>query len=129
MKRMMVLVAGYLALAAGAVGIVIPVLPTTPFVIIAATCFSLSSPALARKLEANRMFGPYLAHWRTRQGIPRSVKIRALAMLWIGLSVSAVLLRTPLVWIVLAVVGTVVTLHILLIKTKDGKACETLETT
>lgn len=128
-KQYLLIVAGSLLVALGGIGIILPVLPTTPFVLLAAACFSLSSPALARKLEQSRIFGSYLRHWRTHEGVPMKTKIRAIVWLWLGLGVSAAIVRTPTVIIILGVIGTIVTLHLILIKTRKEAPDEILSPT
>ena len=75
------LVAGMVALAFGAVGAFLPVLPTTPFVILAAFCFGKSSPRLQSWLENTRLFGPMIADWREKGAIAPRYKIIAVAMM------------------------------------------------
>lgn len=128
-KRVALSIAGSISLLLGAIGIILPILPTTPFVLLSAACFSLSSPRLAKKLEESRIFGSYLRHWRTHEGVPRKTKIRAIIWLWLGLGISAALVRTPLVMLVLGTIGTIVTLHLILIKTLKEKPDELLAPT
>lgn len=71
MKRVAYLVAGYAVLVLGGIGVV---LPTVPFVILAAFCFARSSPALERRLVEHRRFGPHIRHWRKRGAITRKEK-------------------------------------------------------
>ena len=106
-----------------------PVLPTTPFVLLAAGCFSASNPKLARKLEESKWFGSYLRHWRTNEGVPVKTKIRAIIWLWLGLSISVAIVRHGTITIILGIVGTVVTLHLILIKTKKEETHEVLTST
>lgn len=120
-KRIALSIAGSISLLLGAIGIILPILPTTPFVLLSAACFSLSSPRMAKRLEESRIFGSYLRHWRTHEGVPRKTKIRAIIWLWLGLGISAALVRTPLVIIVLGTIGTIVTIHLILIKTQKEK--------
>ena len=60
LKKYVLIACGFLLLALGAVGIVIPVVPTTPFVLLAAGCFSASSPKAYQFLLRSRFFGPYI---------------------------------------------------------------------
>jgi len=86
MKRIVLTVCGFLALAIGAVGAVIPVLPTTSFVLLAAICFSVSNKRLSGWLKQSPLFGPYIENYRTKQGISLGLKIGSMAFLWAGLN-------------------------------------------
>jgi uncharacterized protein len=66
---------GSLALLLGVIGVVVPVLPTTPFVILAAFCFGKGSPRLERWLLENKTFGPMIADWRAEGAIRLKYKI------------------------------------------------------
>lgn len=74
-------IAGILVLALGIIGIFLPVLPTTPFVIVAAFCFSKGSPRLRRWLVTHRIFGPMILDWEATGAIPRGVKYMACTMM------------------------------------------------
>lgn len=96
MRRLIYLSSGYAALGLGAVGLLLPLLPTVPFVILAAFCFAKSNPALEARLVSHRYFGPHIRRWRERGAISRRGKMAALA----AFSISAVvaLLVSPLPW-------------------------------
>lgn len=106
-------------LAVGAVGVLVPILPTTPFVLLAASCFAASSPKAYTYLLRSRLFGPYVEHYRKHCGISTSAKIRGIAALWILLGISAVFVRESWVYILLGAVGIGVTAHLLLIPTRQ----------
>lgn len=112
------MILGLLFTAVGAIGIVLPVLPTTPFVLLAGFLFSFSSERLGNWLERNKTFGPYLRHWKDGSGIPRAVKIRVLVMLWIGLVITFFLLSEIKLILMLSIIGSLVTIHIVTIKPK-----------
>lgn len=59
-------------------GAVLPLLPTTPFLLVAATCFAKSSPRMHKMLLDNKVFGPLIYHWQESRSIPKSAKIIAL---------------------------------------------------
>lgn len=124
-KRAFLISAGVLSLVLGGIGVFLPLLPTTPFVLLAAGCFAGSSPVMHRWLCRSRFFGEYMENYRTNAGVSKSVKIRALVFLWAGLGSSAAVVRKPLVWVILAVVGLCVSTHLVIIKTKDetGGTC------
>jgi len=72
--RLLYWIAGIAALLLGAIGVVLPLLPTTPFVILAAFCFSRSSERLHRWLLNQRLFGPMIRDWETYGVIPLKIK-------------------------------------------------------
>lgn len=80
--------AGLLALALGVVGIFLPVLPTTPLVILAAFCFGKGSPRLRAWLMGHRRFGPAIADWEATGAIPRRVKLWACSVMAITFGLS-----------------------------------------
>jgi len=76
---------GFAFLAAGALGIFLPLLPTTPFVLLATACFARSSPRWHRWVLANRTFGPMVRNWEERRCVSRRVKLIAiLSMALVG---------------------------------------------
>jgi len=117
LKKYLLIVLGSLSLALGAVGIAIPVLPTTPFLLIALFCYLRSSQRLYDWLIHHRLFGTYLYNYVTFRAVPLQTKIAALVLLWAGLITSIILVDLLSVRLILLVVGVVVSLHILLLKT------------
>lgn len=113
---------GGLSLTLGIIGIAIPILPTTPFIILAAACFSASSPKIYNKLINNKFFGEYIRHYREKTGVRASVKVYTLLFLYATLIVSGILINNLISTIIFSVVGVLVTIHIIMIKTrkKDG---------
>lgn len=99
MIRIGYLAAGFLSLALGAVGALLPLLPTVPFVILAAFCFARSSPQLERRLVEHRVFGPHIAAWRSRGAISRKGKAAALAAFAASAAAGFLLLAAPWSWI------------------------------
>jgi len=80
---------GSLFVGLGAIGVIVPGLPTTPFLILAAACYIRSSQRLYDWLISNKRFGPYLKDYREGKGIPRKAKRLAIVMIvvFVGFSV------------------------------------------
>ncbi|MCU0851957.1 MAG: YbaN family protein [Thermoplasmata archaeon] len=111
--------AGSVFLALGIIGIPIPILPTTPFLLLAAACYLRGSPRMHAWLLTNRYFGNYLNDYRLGRGMPVKVKVATLALLWtfIGASVLVAVSDT-VIRIILLAVAAGVTVHILTIRTR-----------
>ncbi|MFN0008234.1 MAG: YbaN family protein [Planctomycetota bacterium] len=84
--------AGWICTGLAIAGVVLPLVPTTPFLLLAAACFVRSSPRFHRWLLANRVFGPILEQWRRDKTVPRSAKRKAylVVILSFGLSIALV---------------------------------------
>ena len=95
---------GLVALGLGLAGVVLPLLPTTPFMLLAAACFAKSSPRLHDWLIGHRVFGPAIRDWRDYRAISARAKRLALGAMAAAFGLSAVL---GLGWRVLAVQGLV----------------------
>lgn len=120
-KKIVFICLGCGALALGGIGLLLPVLPTTPFVLCAAGCFGASSPGLYRKLASTRYFGEYINNYKNKTGISNKARLTGIGFLWTTLTVSALLARKPAVIAILALVGVCVTIHIATIhKNKPG---------
>jgi uncharacterized membrane protein YbaN (DUF454 family) len=104
---------GHIALVLGAVGIFVPLLPTTPFVLLAAWCYSRGSPRLHALLRENKYFGTYVREWEAHHIIP--VRAKALAVTMIAISIGYIVYAAPIlsVKVGMAVVGLGVSAFIL----------------
>jgi uncharacterized membrane protein YbaN (DUF454 family) len=87
-KKSVYLIIGSIALAIGFVGIFLPVLPTTPFVLLAAWCFFRSSPRLYEWVISNERFGDTIKNYNQGKGLTRATKIKAILMMWLTISTS-----------------------------------------
>lgn len=97
MKRWCLMALGWLAFATGIVGIVLPLLPTTPFMLLAAALFARSSPRFHRWLLTHPWFGPPIVDWLQYRGIRRQARRRAIIFILLTFSVS--LAVVPLLWV------------------------------
>ena len=99
MRRTLYLTAGFLALGVGVIGAFLPLLPTVPFMILAAFCFARSNPALEARLIDHRHFGPHIRRWRERGAISWRGKQTAL----IAFTFSAIfaLFLVPFPWLLI----------------------------
>ena len=80
MQRIILLIIGWLAIVLGALGVVLPLLPTTPFILLAAWCFARSSPRFHHWLLYRSWFGKYLRHWQQHRALPPGIKGRAMLL-------------------------------------------------
>lgn len=87
--RWLLIVAGTFSLALGAIGVFLPILPTTPFLLLSAACYMRSSQHMHKWLLENRWFGEYIRNYKEGRGIPFKTKIVALTFLWAGIIYSA----------------------------------------
>lgn len=97
MQRILLIITGWLAVVLGTLGVVLPVLPTTPFILLAAWCFARSSPRFHDWLLYRSWFGSYLRFWQKYKAMPPGVKPRAIVMILITFAVS--LWLTPMWWV------------------------------
>ena len=113
-SRYLLVAGGTLAVAVGIIGIFLPLLPTTPFLLLAAFLYARGSDRFYAWLLGNRWFGDYLRRYRERRSMTRRHKAFTLALLWIGIGLSAGLV-VPQGWarLLLAIVAVGVMAHIL----------------
>ena len=109
---------GTVSLGLGMAGIFLPLLPTTPFLILAAILFAKSSKKLHHWIMHNRLFGKYIKNYVSGGGIPLGAKIVIIALLWITIGISAVFaVSAAALRIILALVAVGVTVHIVTVRT------------
>lgn len=115
--RQILLVVGWLAVLLGVIGIFLPVLPTTPFLLLAAACFVRSSKRVYQWLVDHPRLGPWLLDYLEGNGIPLKGKIYTLITMWISIGISCWLV--PLFWarVGMLLSATLVSLYILRQKT------------
>ncbi|WP_365748480.1 YbaN family protein [Nitrosomonas sp.] len=110
--RLLYLGAGFLALFLAVLGAILPVLPTTPFVLLAAACFARGSERFHRKLLENRIAGPIIREWQLYHSIPPRVK--RWAYLLMAISFGSSILIVPELWqkVMLVVIGSVLAFYV-----------------
>lgn len=117
LKRIFLIISGSLALILGFIGIIVPVLPTTPFLLLAAFCYLRSCETLYKRLTEHRVFGSYIYNYITYKAVKKRVKTASLVFLWLSLGISACLVNNLHVRILLGVIGIGVSIHLLKLKT------------
>jgi uncharacterized membrane protein YbaN (DUF454 family) len=80
-KHILLIILGWLFIILGVIGAVLPILPTTPFLILALACFAESSPRFHRMLLNNKWFGPALAQWEQTKTIRRKIKYKVMLLI------------------------------------------------
>ncbi len=100
------------SIALGVIGIFLPLLPTTPFILLAAWCFSHSSQRFHHWLLNHPHLGQIVHTWQDDRGISRSTRNRVVVLIWLSMAVSAMLLKSVWVALVLATVGACVTVYL-----------------
>ncbi|WP_419236918.1 DUF454 family protein [Klebsiella pneumoniae] len=103
MPPVILTIIGWLAVALGTLGVFLPLLPTTPFILLAAWCFARSSPRFHQWLLYRSWFGGYLRHWQQYRA-PRGAKPRAIAMIVVTFAISLWLVKLTWVRIMLLVI-------------------------
>ena len=117
-KKIVLAACGTAAVGLGTVCIFLPLLPTTPFLLLAAACYLRSSDRLYNWLIGHPWFGRYIRQYREHKAISRQTKLATLLLLWSTLAFSALVVLDAL-WprLLLLAVGIGVTLHVLAMKT------------
>lgn len=109
LARPLYLAGGFVALGLGAIGVALPIMPTVPFLLLAAFCFARSHPEWAQRLYDHPTYGPGLRDWRDRLAISRKAKFSAVIAMGVGAVFTWFTLGFPWVLVsvaVLAVAGT-----------------------
>ena len=101
--RPLYMAGGFIALALGAIGVALPIMPTVPFLLLAAFCFARSHPEWAQRLYEHPTYGPGLRDWRDRRAISRKAKVMAVLAMTAGVGFTWLTVGFPNVWFSLAV--------------------------
>lgn len=119
MKKYLYILVGSISLALGILGIFLPVLPTTPFLLLAATCYVRSSYRLYRWLVSHRYLGTYIRGFLKDRAIPLKAKVISISLLWLT-ALYCIFIVFAACWtkILMGVVAVSVTAYILSFKTR-----------
>jgi len=111
---------GTITLILGIIGIVIPILPTTPFLLLTAAAYAKSSKRFYNWLLNNRILGMYIRNYKEGKGMPLKLKIFTISVLWMTISISIIFL-TKTIWLQIILIGIAlaVSIHIIRIKPKS----------
>ncbi len=125
MKNLLLIAAGFTALSAGVIGIFLPVLPTTPFFLLAAGCFMKSSDRLYRWLTGHKKFGPYIDNYVKYHAVSKESKIVSIIVLW-AVMLSTIVFGITQLWlrVLLVCIAAGVTVHLALLKTLTPEMIE-----
>jgi uncharacterized membrane protein YbaN (DUF454 family) len=121
-KKAILVAAGSLCLVLAVLGVFLPLLPTTPFLLLASACYVRSSERLHGWLMGNRMLGPYIRNFRERRGVPLRARVTTVMLLWLPLLYSVY--RLDILWLelLLLLMGVIWSVLILRMKSpKDGE--------
>ena len=117
MKKISYTIIGSIFVGIGVVGIFIPLLPTTVFLLLASYFFMKSSPELNEKLLNHKHLGSYIRNYKEKKGMPIRSKITSISLLWISILLSAYYFTDSLfIRILLLIIATGVTIHIATLK-------------
>jgi hypothetical protein len=100
-------------------GVILPILPTTPFLLVAAACFAKSSPKMQGWLLTNKIFGPMINDWQKHRSIPKKAKYIALSSIVLSVAWSAYVLKST--WLTLLIVALVIGPFIFLWRLPESK--------
>jgi uncharacterized protein len=117
-KNALLVIFGTLSLVIGIIGIILPILPTTPFLLLAAGCYARGSKRFYFWLINNKVFGCYIKNYMDGGGIPLQIKIISISVLWITILASILFfISIFFVKILLFIIAIAVSIHILSLKT------------
>ncbi|MBN1216842.1 MAG: YbaN family protein [Candidatus Lokiarchaeota archaeon] len=119
LKRLLFYIAGSVCLALGIIGIVIPILPTTPFLLLAAACYIRSSEKAYNWIINNKIFGKYIKDFREGKGLPIKIRIYTISLLWITMIISIIIVQILWIRILLIIIAVIVSIHVALIRAKN----------
>ena len=118
--RIVLIIVGILSLALGIIGIFLPILPTVPFIVLAAACFSRGSKRMHDWLVRMPFAGKVIDDYEKGHGVSRKSKATALLMLWGGMTISTIALK-PSLWVVLLLASVAIGSTIIIVRLPKQK--------
>jgi len=121
-KQGLLIIAGTIFTGIGIIGVIIPVLPTTPFLLLAAACYIRSSQKLYDWLLNNRILGAYINNYIQGKGMPLRVKLLTISLIWITIVLSVMfVIQSLAIRVIVILVALGVNVYIIRIKAFKGK--------
>lgn len=127
MRKIFLISLGVICVVLGTLGIFLPVLPTTPFLLLASWAFVKSSDRLYHWLMNHRILGRYIKSYLLYRGVTKKHKTIAITTLWLTMALSIYLVDKLWLRVMLVLIGTAVTAHLLMLRTLTEDEIETLE--
>ena len=117
-QNKIIFIGGTITLILGIIGIFLPILPTTPFLLLSAAAYAKSSSKFHHWLLNNKILGSYIRNYREGLGMPLKMKFFTLSLLWIMIIIAMIIVPILLVQIMLLIIAIAVTVHIISIRPK-----------
>ena len=122
MKKVSLIIIGIISLSMGIIGVVIPILPTTPFLLLSLGCFVKSSDPLYQFITKNKYLAPYVEGFLNENGVPLKAKVKAIILIWITIGFSVLyVIENNLVKLMLIIIASLVSFYLITRKTSRSK--------
>ena len=118
-KKAFCIFLGTLSLVIGVIGIFVPLLPTTPLLLLSAYCYLKSSEKLYNRLMNSNHLGKYIKNYMEHRSVTKKAKYITLIILWVSLAASIIIVNIFYVRLLLLIVGIVVSIHLILLRTLE----------
>ncbi len=115
-KNYLYFASGGISLSLGIIGIILPILPTTPFLLLSSYCFVRSSKKANRWLLNHKVFGSYLRNYIEDKAIKKAVRTKAIILLWFSIIISVILIGKINVGVIIVMIASLVTYHLMKLK-------------
>lgn len=123
MIRIILIIIGCISLALGTMGIIIPILPTTPFLLLSLACFVRSSDRLYDFILNNKYLAPYVKDFIEGRGIPKNIKIRAIFFKWLGIGFAVIfVVDKAIIRLMLLTIASIVSIYICTRETPENSS-------